>query len=86
MLIFKEASDCTSVLLHAQEGVQPSFLSWQVVHLQTLVLWVQLQMKDVLVCRTVLSSQVVLCATVVSPLGPLLSMSATPLIVWRVKV
>ena len=41
-------------------------------------------MRDVLDCRTVLNSQVVLCATVESPLGHLLSMSATPLTVWKV--
>ena len=41
-------------------------------------------MRDVLDCRTVLNSQVVLCATVESPLGPLLSMSATPPTIWRV--
>ena len=61
-------------------------LSWQVAHLQTLALWSQLQMRDVLDCRTVLNFQVVLCATVESLLGPLLSMSATPLIVWRAKI
>ena len=40
-------------------------------------------MRDVLGCSTVLSSQVVLCATVVSPLGLLLSIRATLPIVWR---
>ena len=63
--------------------MQLIFLSSQIVHLQTLVLWTQLQMRDVLDCRTVLNLQVVLCATVVSSLGHLLPMSATPLIIWR---
>ena len=68
---------------YTKGGMQLILLSCQVAHLQTLVLWTQLQMRDVLDCRTVLNSQVVLCATVVSPLGPLLSMSATPLIIWK---
>ena len=70
---------CIHMMSHATNHL----LSWQVVHLQTLVLWTQLQMRDVLDCRTVLNSQVVLCATVVSPRGPLQSMSATPAIIWR---
>ena len=60
-----------------------NLLSSQVAPLQTLVLWAQLQMRDVLGCRTVLNSHVVLCATVVSFLGHLLPMSATPLIIWK---
>ena len=40
-------------------------------------------MRDVLGCSTVLRFQVVLCATVMSPLGPLLSICATLPIVWR---
>ena len=81
------SSDCKGTArTNTREDMQQLILlSWQVAHLQTLVLWVQLQMRDVLdCCRTVLNSQVVLCATVVSPLVPLLSMSATPLIVWKV--
>ena len=58
--------------------------SSQVVHWQTLVLGTQLQMRGVLGYKTVLNSQVVLCATVESSLGPLLFMSATPAISWRV--
>ena len=72
--------------VHMMRHATNHLLSWQVAHLQTLALWAQLQMRDVLVCRTVLNSQVVLCATVALPLGPLLSMSATPLVVWRVPV
>ena len=44
---------------------------------------VQLQMRDVLGCSTVPRFQVVLCATVVSQLGPLLSICATLPIIWR---
>ena len=40
-------------------------------------------MKDVLGCSTVLSSQVALCAMVVSLLGPLLPTCVTLPIVWR---
>ena len=40
-------------------------------------------MRDVLGCSTVLSCQVVLCATVVSLLGLLLSICATLPIIWR---
>ena len=40
-------------------------------------------MRDVLGCRTVVNLQVVLCATVMSPLGLLLSICATLPIVWR---
>ena len=83
---FGISSDCIGTA-HTQQSrhVTATFaISWQVVHLQILVLWTQLQMKDVLVYGTVLNSQVVSCVTVVSPLGPLLSMSATPLIIWRV--
>ena len=40
-------------------------------------------MRDVLECSTVLNFQVVLCATVVSPLGPLLSICATLPIIWK---
>ena len=43
-------------------------------------------MRDVLGCRTVLNFQVVLCATVVSALDPLLCIYATPPIVWRAPV
>ena len=80
------SSDCIGTA-HTQQSrhVTATFaISWQVVHLQILVLWAHLQMRDVLVCGTVLNFQVVLCATVVSPLGPLLSMSVTPLIIWKV--
>ena len=80
------SSDCIGTA-HTQQSrhVTATFaISWQVVHLQTLVLWAHLQMRDVLVCGTVLNLQVVLCVTVVSPLGPSRSMSATPLIIWRV--
>ena len=55
----------------------------QVVWLRTLEFYVQLQMRDVLGCRTVVNLQVVLCATMVSPLGPLLSIYATLPINWR---
>ena len=72
--------------IHMMKHATNHLLSWQVVHLQTLVLWTQLQMRDVLVLGygTVLNSQVVSCATVVSPLDPLFSISATLLIIWRV--
>ena len=40
-------------------------------------------MRDVLGCSTVLYLQVVLCATVVSTLGLLLSICATLPIIWR---
>ena len=40
-------------------------------------------MRDALDCSTVLTSQVVLCATVILPLGLLLSICATLPIVWR---
>ena len=78
----------TFSLWHQQQiyYVLVNLLSWQVVHLQTLVLWVQLQMRDVLGCRTVLYSLVVLCATVVSSLDPLLSTSVTLLTIWRALV
>ena len=72
--------------IHEMRHVTNHLLSWQVAHLQTWVLWTKLQMRDVLGYRTVLNSQVVLYATVVSPLGLLLSMSATLLIIWRVLV
>ena len=86
MLRHCRSSDCKGTAhTNTREDMQQLLLlSCQVAHLQTLVLWTQLQMRDVLDCRTVLNSQVVLCATVVSSLGPLLSMSATPPIIWRV--
>ena len=40
-------------------------------------------MRGVLGCSTVLSSQTVLCATVMPLLGPLLSICATLPIIWR---
>ena len=40
-------------------------------------------MRDALDCSTVLTSQVVLCATVILPLGLLLSICATLPIIWR---
>ena len=61
----------------------PTLQPGQVVWLRTLALWVQLQMRGVLGCSTVLNSQVVLCATVISPLGQLLSICATLPIIWR---
>ena len=61
----------------------PTLQIYQVVWLRTLELQVQLLMRDVLGCSTVVNFQVVLCATVVSLLGPLLSICATLPIIWR---
>ena len=61
----------------------PTLQPCQVVWLRTLELQVQFQIRGVLACSTVLRFQAVLCATVVSPLGPLLFIAVTLPIILR---
>ena len=71
--------DTSSLFTNLPPTVQPG----KVVRLRTLALWVQLQMRDVLGSKTVVDFHVVLCATVVSPLSPFLSICATLHVIWR---